>query len=61
VERKERSVWPLVLGLALLVMIILGLVAMLGNDRDRGGRDTAEVGILRQQQTAPQAPVFPVA
>jgi hypothetical protein len=60
VERKQRSVWPWILGLLLLVLLALGLMAMLGNRHDVDNRTSAEVGAMREEPaTMPHA--YPVA
>lgn len=60
VERKQRSVWPWVLGLILLVLLALGLMAMLGNREDRDNRTSTEVGATSEEPTA-MPHTFPVA
>lgn len=61
VERKKRSVWPWLLGLVLLVLLAMGLMAMLGDDRDTVNNDTTEVGAMRQEQPVSPVPVYPTA
>jgi hypothetical protein len=61
VERKQRSVWPWLLGLVLLVLLAMGLMAMLGDDREPVENNTTEVGAMRQEQPASPVPAYPTA
>jgi hypothetical protein len=61
VERKQRSVWPWLLGLVLLVLLAMGLMAMLGDEREPVENNTTEVGAMRQEEPASPVPVFPTA
>lgn len=60
VERKQRSVWPWILGLILLVLLALGLMAMLGNREDRDNHPSTEVGATREEPS-PMPHAFPMA
>lgn len=47
VERKQRSIWPWIVGLLLLGLIIWGLAELLDDDRDDVLEDRVEeVGML---------------
>jgi hypothetical protein len=61
VERKKRSVWPWLLGLVLLVLLAMGLMAMLGDEREPVNNNTTEVGAMRQEQPASPVPAYPTA
>jgi hypothetical protein len=51
VERKRRSIWPWILGLALLVVLALwGISAALAADREEAVEGSAEVGVMRQDE-----------
>lgn len=50
IERKQRGVWPWILGLALLALVVIGFVLVLA-DRDAGRLEGArEAGNLQEGQ-----------
>jgi hypothetical protein len=50
IERKQRGVWPWILGLALLALVVIGFVLVLA-DRDAGRLDGArEAGHIQEGQ-----------
>jgi hypothetical protein len=44
-----------------LVLLAMGLMAMLGNDREPVNNHSTEVGAMRQEQPASPVPSYPTA